>query len=123
MSGTVRQQKYSKLILKELSNIFLKDKRGIIGNVFITIADVRMSPDLSVAKVYLSMTLTKDKKAVLASIESHKSEIRKALGDRIRNQARIIPALVFFIDEIEENAQRMEDLIKNLHIPKESKDE
>ena len=123
MSGTVRQQKYSKLILKELSDIFLKDKRGIIGNVFITIADVRMSPDLSVAKVYLSMTLTKDKKAVLASIESHKSEIRKALGDRIRNQARIIPALVFFIDEIEENAQRMEDLIKNLHIPKESKDE
>ncbi|HNV31219.1 MAG TPA: 30S ribosome-binding factor RbfA [Cyclobacteriaceae bacterium] len=123
MSGTVRQQKYSKLILKELSDIFLKDKRGIIGNVFITIADVRMSPDLSVAKVYLSMTLAKDKKAVLDNIESHKSEIRKALGDRIRNQARIIPALVFFIDEIEENAQRMEDLIKNLHIPKESKDE
>jgi ribosome-binding factor A len=123
MSGTVRQQKYSKLILKELSDIFLKDKRGIIGNVFITIADVRMSPDLSVAKVYLSMTLAKDKKAILDNIESHKSEIRKALGDRIRNQARIIPALVFFIDEIEENAQRMEDLIKNLHIPKESKDE
>lgn len=123
MSGTVRQQKYSKLILKELSDIFLKDKRGIIGNVFITIADVRMSPDLSVAKVYLSMTLAKDKKAVLGNIESHKSEIRKALGDRIRNQARIIPALVFFIDEIEENAQRMDDLIKNLHIPKESKDE
>ena len=123
MSGTVRQQKYSKLILKELSDIFLKDKRGIIGNVFITIADVRMSPDLSVAKVYLSMTLAKDKKAVLDNIESHKSEIRKALGDRIRNQARIIPALVFFIDEIEENAQRMDDLIKNLHIPKESKDE
>lgn len=119
----MRQQKYSKLILKELSDIFLKDKRGIIGNVFITIADVRMSPDLSVAKVYLSMTLAKDKKAVLDNIESHKSEIRKALGDRIRNQARIIPALVFFIDEIEENAQRMEDLIKNLHIPKESKDE
>lgn len=123
MSGTVRQQKYSKLILKELSDIFLKDKRGIIGNVFITIADVRMSPDLSVAKVYLSMTLAKDKKAVLDNIESHKSEIRKALGDRIRNQARIIPALVFFIDEIEEHAQRMEDLIKNLHIPKEGKDE
>jgi ribosome-binding factor A len=123
MSGTVRQQKYSKLILKELSDIFLKDKRGIIGNAFITIADVRMSPDLSVAKIYLSMTLAKDKKAVLSNIESHKSEIRKALGDRIRNQARIIPALVFFIDEIEENAQRMEDLIKNLHIPKESKDE
>ena len=121
MSGTVRQQKYNKLIQKELSDIFLKDKRGILGNAFITIADVRISPDLSVAKVYLSMTLAKDKKAVLNNIELHKSEIRKALGDRIRNQARIVPALVFFIDEIEENAQRMEDLIKNLNIPKEDK--
>jgi ribosome-binding factor A len=122
MSGTVRQQKYSKLILKELSDIFLKDKRGILGNAFITIADVRMSPDLSIAKVYLSMTLAKDKAAVLSNIESHKSEIRKALGDRIRNQARIIPALLFFIDEVEENAQRMEDIIKNLHIPKSNED-
>jgi len=120
MSGTVRQQKYSKLIQKELSDIFLRDKKGILGNAFITIADVRMSPDLSVARVYLSMTLAKDKAVVLGNIESHKSEIRKALGDRIRNQARIIPALVFFIDELEENAQRIEDLIKNLNIPKEN---
>jgi ribosome-binding factor A len=122
MSGTVRQQKYNKLIQKELSDIFLKDKRGILGNAFITIADVRISPDLSVAKVYLSMTLAKDKKAVLNNIELHKSEIRKALGDRIRNQARIVPNLVFFIDEIEENAQRIEDLIKSLNIPKENKE-
>ncbi|MBL7860501.1 MAG: 30S ribosome-binding factor RbfA [Cyclobacteriaceae bacterium] len=118
MSGTVRQQKYCKLIQKELSDIFIRDKRGILGNTFITIADVRISPDLSQAKVYLSMTLAKDKKAVLATLEAHKSEIRKALGDRIRNQARIIPTLAFFIDEVEENAQRIEDLIKNLNIPK-----
>jgi len=123
MSGAVRQQKYSKLIQKELSEFFLRDKRGILGNAFITIADVRMSPDLSVAKVYFSMTLAKDKNAILNNIESHKSEIRKALGDRIRNQARIIPALVFFIDELEENAQRIEDVIKNLNIPKETKDD
>lgn len=118
MSGTVRQQKYCKLIQKELSDIFIRDKRGILGNTFITIADVRISPDLSQAKVYLSMTLAKDKKAVLATLEAHKSEIRNALGDRIRNQARIIPTLAFFIDEVEENAQRIEDLIKNLNIPK-----
>jgi len=116
---TLRQQKYGRLIQKELSDIFLRDKRGIIGNVFITIAEVRMSPDLSAARVYLSMTLAKDKKIVLAHITDHKSEIRKALGDRIRNQARIIPDLVFVIDEVEENAQRMEELIKSLNIPKD----
>lgn len=123
MSGTVRQQKYGRLIQKELSDIFLKDKRGFLGNAFITIAEVKLSPDLSVAKVYLSMTLAKDKNALLRNIQHHKSEIRKALGDRIRNQARIIPDLLFFIDEVEDNAQRIENLIKSLNIPKEKDEE
>jgi ribosome-binding factor A len=121
MSGTVRQQKYSKLILKELSDIFQKEKTNILDNAFITLADVKMSPDLSVATVYLSMTLVKDKNAVLAKINLKKSEIRKALGNKIRNQARIVPHLNFFIDEIQEDAQRIEDIIKNLNIPKEEK--
>jgi len=119
MSGTVRQQKYSKLILKELSDIFLKEKTNLLDNAFITVADVRMSPDLSVAKIYLSMTLAKDKQAILDKINLKKSEIRKALGNKIRNQARIVPQLVFYIDEVEEGAQRIEDIIKNLNIPKE----
>lgn len=122
MSGTVRQQKYSKLILKELSGIFLKEKTNILDDAFITVADVQISPDLSVARVYLSMTLAKDKQALLDKINLKKSEIRKALGNKIRNQARIVPQLVFFIDEVEEGAQRIEDIIKNLHIPKEDKD-
>lgn len=117
MSGSVRQQKFSRLIQKELSDIFLRDQRGVLGNVFITIVDVRVSPDLSLAKVYISMMLAKDKNAVLQKLDTHKKEIRKALGDRIRNQARIIPELAFFIDEVEENAQRMESLLKGLHIP------
>jgi ribosome-binding factor A len=119
MSGTVRQQKYSKLILKELSDIFLKEKTNILDNAFITIADVKMSPDLSVARVYISMTLAKNKALILDKINLKKSEIRKALGNKIRNQARIVPQLSFFIDETEEGAQRIEDIIKNLHIPKE----
>ena len=121
MSGTVRQQKYGKLIQKELSEIFLFDKRSITHNAFITILEVRISPDLSVAKVYLSMSLVKDKQAVLEKVNERKSEIRKALGIKIRNQARIVPQLVFFIDEVEENAEKIESLIKNLNIPKEDK--
>ena len=117
MSGTVRQQKFGKLIQKELSDIFQRDKRGVLGQAFITIAEVRMSPDLSVAKVYISMMLAKDKEKVLEKLNVHKKEIRKALGDRIRNQARIIPELAFFIDEVEEKAMRMDDLIKSLNIP------
>jgi ribosome-binding factor A len=121
MAETTRQQKYSKLVQKELSEIFLRDKRGILDNAFITIADVRMSPDLSVARVYISMLLAKEKDRILDNINDHKSEIRKALGNRIGKQVRIIPELIFFKDEVEENASRIEELIKNLNIPPETK--
>jgi len=123
MAESTRQQKYSKLIQKELSDIFLRDKRGILDNAFITIADVRMSPDLSVARVYISMLLVKEKEKVLENITLRKSEIRKALGNRIGKQVRIIPELIFFKDEVEENATRLDELIKNLNIPPASKGE
>lgn len=117
MAGTTRQQKFGRLIQKELSDIFQRDKRGILDNTFVTISDVTMSPDLSVARVYISMMLAKDKKQTLEKINRGKSEIRKALGERIRKQVRVVPELIFFIDETEENAFRMEELIKNLNIP------
>lgn len=117
MAGTTRQQKFSRLIQKELSDVFLRDRRGVLENAFITITEVRMSPDLSVAKIYLSMMLAKDKKAILDKILKRKGEIRKALGDKIAKQVRIIPELVFFIDEVEENAQKMDALLGNLNIP------
>jgi len=123
MSSTVRQQKFAKLIQKELSDIFQRDKRGALDNAFISIAEVKVSPDLSVAKIYVSMMLAKDKPAVLKKLELHKKEFRKALGERIRNQARIIPELAFFIDEVEENAQRMDEIIKGLNIPPAPKEE
>jgi ribosome-binding factor A len=85
--------------------------------------DVRMSPDLSLAKVYISMALVKDKKALLEKLDLHKKEVRKALGDRIRNQARIVPELAFFIDEVEEQAEKMDELIKNLNIPRDNSKE
>jgi ribosome-binding factor A len=117
MSGTVRQQKFARLIQKEMSDIFHRDRRGIIEKEFITITDVKMSPDLSVAKIYLSMMLVKDRQGVLDRINLRKSEIRKALGDKIRKQARIIPQLVFYIDDVEEKAVKMDALIDSLKIP------
>jgi len=114
---STRQLKYSKLIQKELSDIFQRDKRGILDNTFITIADVRVSADLGIAKIYISMMLAKDKQKTLERINLRKKEIRKALGEKIGKQVRIIPELIFYIDEVEENAQRIEDLMKNLDIP------
>jgi ribosome-binding factor A len=123
MAGSTRQHKYGRLIQKELSEIFQRDKRGILDNTFITIADVEMSPDLSVAKVYISMMLAKDKAQTLERLNRGKGEIRKALGERIRKQARVVPELIFIIDETEENAFKIEELIKNLHIPPADKNQ
>lgn len=122
MAGSTRQQKFSRLIQKELSDIFQRDKKGILENTFISIVDVKVSPDLSVARIYLSMTLAKDKERVLENINLHKREIRKALGEKIGRQVRIVPEIAFFIDEVEEHAQRIEDIIKNLNIPPEGKE-
>jgi ribosome-binding factor A len=123
MAGSTRQHKYGRLIQKELSEIFQRDKRGILDNTFVTISDVDMSPDLGVAKVYISMMLAKDKAQTLEKLNRGKSEIRKALGERIRKQARVVPELIFFIDETEENAFKIEELIKNLHIPPADKNQ
>lgn len=117
MSGTVRQQKFARLIQKELSDIFQKDKRGILSNKMVTIPEVKVSPDLGVAKVYISMMLVDNKQALLDNLNQRKSEVRKDLGSRIKKQVRVIPELVFYIDEVEENAMRIESLINSLHIP------
>src|SRR5690349_13609473 len=123
MAGSTRQQKFSRLIQKELSDVFQRDRRGILAGTFITIADVRVSPDLGVARIYISMLLAKDKQKTLATLNLHKKEIRKELGEKIGKQVRIIPELVFEIDEVEENAQKIEDLIKNLNIPPADKNQ
>ncbi len=117
MAGSTRQQKYARLIQKEISDIFQRDKKGILDNAFITVAEVRVSADLGVAKIYLSMMLEKDKMAILEKINGRKSEIRKALGNSIGKHVRIIPELIFYIDEVEEKASRLEKLIDDLHIP------
>jgi ribosome-binding factor A len=63
------------------------------------------------------MLMAQEKEKILQRINARKNEIRKELGNRIAKQVRIIPELVFLIDEVEENAQRIEDIIKNLNIP------
>ncbi|MEM6359558.1 MAG: 30S ribosome-binding factor RbfA [Bacteroidota bacterium] len=119
MSETTRQQKFSRLIQRDLSAIIQKDKMGIFSNTFVTIADVKMSPDLGVAKIYLSMLLVKDKQHMLDLVNRHKSEIRRELGRLIGKQVRIIPELIFYVDEVEENATRIDQIIDNLDVPEE----
>lgn len=112
-----RQQKFSRQIQKDLSEIFQKDMRNTFGNAFITITDVKVTPDLSIARIYLSFMLANDKQGLMQEIREKSKQIRGVLGQRIRHQARIIPDLEFFLDDTAEYAAKMDRLISSLDIP------
>lgn len=119
MAAGSRQKKYSSLLQKDLSEIFQKQMANTFGKAFITITDVEVSPDLSFAKVYLSLMLSDKPSETLEMIQERKSEIRKHLGNRIGKQVRIIPELAFFMDETLEQANRIDDILSKLDIPPE----
>ena len=111
-----RQQKYAKLIQKELGDIFQKESKHLVGKAMITITRVMMSPDLSFAKVYVSFLLA-DPAATYELINEHKKEIRHHLAKRIGKSVRIIPELAFFPDDSASYAQHMDKVISGLNIP------
>lgn len=116
---STRQQKYSKLIQKEVSDIFQHEGRNYYGSAFVTITNVRITPDLGIAFIRVSLFKEKDPQKIVDSINKHAPEIRKKLGQRIKNQARHIPELKFFIDDSLDYVDKMDAIFKNLDIPKE----
>ncbi len=114
-----RQQKFGKLIQKDLSSIFQKDLRDLTSNGLATITQVKMSPDLGLAKVYISIMGFKDDQLFFDTLDQRKSEIRRILGNMIGKQVRKIPELAFFHDTIEEQATHIDNIINNLVIPPE----
>ena len=115
---STRQIQYAKLIQKEISSIFTKHGRNYYGNNMVTVTSVRMSPDLGVAKIYLSPFKVKDHEAFIETMNSAtKSEIRNLLGRSIRNQVRIIPELIFYVDDSLDYIDKMEKLFNKIDIP------
>jgi ribosome-binding factor A len=114
---TKRQHKYSKLILRDLAEIFQHDLRDSFGSVLVTLTGVEVSPDLSVASVYVSVLPNSAREQVMEILDNRKSHVRGELGRRIGKQARIVPDLRFFLDETGEQASKMDDLFSGLSIP------
>lgn len=117
MKESNRQLKVSKLIQKDLGDIFQKDTKGMFGKAFITVTSVRISPDLSLAKVYLSFLMVESPQGMIETINHKKSEIRKILGNKIGKQVRIVPDLVFYLDDTAAYASRIEEILSGLDIP------
>jgi ribosome-binding factor A len=110
---SLRQQKVNKLLAKELAEIFRGESKTMFAGGFITVTGVRVSPDLSSAKVYVSiMGGKKDKDTVFLMIKDQTHMIRKRLGIIVGKQLRIVPELMFFIDDSLDYAMRIDELLK-----------
>lgn len=109
---SVRQQKVNKLLQKELAEIFRSEAQTMFGGAFITVTTVRVSPDLSSAKVYISIMATKDKAEMFKLVLSQTFVIRKRLGIIVGKQLRIVPELQFFLDDSLDYAMKIEELLK-----------
>ncbi len=120
MAESKRQLKVSRQLQKDLSEIFRLKLSDVIRNALLTITRVHVSPDLSVATVYISIMATGKTESAIDKINQHKSEIRKELGNRIGKQVRKIPELIFIEDRGSEHAQNIDQLLSGLDIPPQS---
>ena len=112
MNTNNRIKKVSRLIQKELSNVFNIDMKNIFSEVLISITTVRITPDFSQAKVFISVFPIKDPKDFILAVNAKKAIIRGKLGNRIKSQLRKVPDIRFLLDDSSEFSSEIERLIK-----------
>jgi ribosome-binding factor A len=110
---STRQKKVSRLIQKELADIFLKRGNEFAHSKLVSITRVRVSPDLSFAKVYISIFPATNQDDVLKAIQEHSSKIRFDLGNKVRTQLRIVPDIAFHIDDSLDYIDKIDKLLKS----------
>ena len=114
---TTRQNKIARLIQKELSEIFLLQTKSMpetksMPGVLVSVSIVRISPDMSYARVYLSVFPSERSEEIVKNINANMKSIRFELGNRVRHQLRIIPELKFFVDDSLDYAEKIDELLK-----------
>ena len=108
---TTRQNKISRLLQKELSEIFLLQTKAMHG-ALVSVSAVRISPDMSIARVYLSVFPSEKAEEMVKNINDNMKSIRYELGTRVPYQLRIIPELKFFVDDSLDYIEKIDSLLK-----------
>jgi ribosome-binding factor A len=109
---SIRTERLGAEIQIDLGPIFQKYQ----NNTIITVTKVRVTPDLSIAKVYISILAPKrDNNSVFAYLKEHNTEIRKELAQKIRHQVRKIPEIHLYLDDTAEYVDRLENLFDKIH--------
>lgn len=110
---STRQKKVSRLIQKELADIFLKKGNEFAHGKLVSITRVRLSPDLSFAKVYISIFPAVNQEDILHALQEYSSKIRFELGQKVRTQLRIVPEIAFHIDDSLDYIDKIDKLLKS----------
>jgi ribosome-binding factor A len=110
-----RQKQVSALLLEELNKIFQKLGLNMIQGGMVSIASVKITPDLFEARVYLSFYQVPKPQDALKLIEDRAWEIKRDLVSSIRNQLRSMPQLTFYIDDSLDYVDKMETLFREIH--------
>ena len=116
---STRQQKISRLVQKELSEIFRRETAKTRGTL-VSVSSVRVSPDLSVANVRLSIFPSENAQAIMDSISANEKSIRYELAQQVRYQLRRCPELKFHIDDSLDYIDHIDELLSK---DKKSEDE
>lgn len=110
--SSIRQNRIEGVIQEELSTYFQRNAREICLGAMVTVTIVRVTSDLSLARIYLSVFAGPDKKEVLANIQANSRKIRGEVGKRLKNMHKI-PDLTFYIDDSLDYAETIDKLLKD----------
>ena len=110
--ASTRQLKVARELQKDLAEIIRSKGMSAMGGSLVTVSEVRVSPDLSVAKVFVSIFPSEKQGPVMELLEEQKKTLRGELGHKVGKQLRIVPELGFFLDTTLDYAQHIEDLLK-----------
>ena len=110
----LRQDKFGKQVLRDLSELLNLHRAEWLGSAFVTISDVQVSPDLGLVKVYVSLYNNPNRQAIMDSLEEHNKEIRHELARRIRNNVKKIPEIRFYEDNSLDYAANMDEVFARI---------
>jgi ribosome-binding factor A len=115
MKVSKRQLQVSELIKRNFGIVLQQEGPLLFGETFVTVTQVVMSPDLGIAKIYVSVYNALDKQAVIIIMNENKTQLRQDLAFRIRKHIRRIPEVDFYIDETLDEMERLNSLFDKLH--------
>lgn len=109
---STRQLKVARELQKDLAEIIRRKGMAVFGGAMVTVSEVRVSPDLSVAKVYVSVFPSAKSESVMKTLSDNVRSYRGELGREVAHQLRIVPELVFFLDSSLDYAEHIDELLK-----------